>query len=329
MSDVASRHLEWRHFRELIEQGIPAVQPVSGSPEVLVFVDEAGSRIGLRIAVLGEQLVEPSPVAEINVGLVVIGGQKLLEISTRASGLFAEFYALLEELADRMQLRGDTPEAAFRTTLANWKALLRPTERMSDEQRLGMFGELLVLDRVLAVKGAPAIAAWTGPLGEPHDFRIGTQEIEVKTTSSRKRIHLISSLEQLEPSPNRALHLLSIQLEPAGNDAGLALPELVDHVRARLPASSVERQMFETSLLVGWRFSDVHAPLYRERFQLRTPAVLLAVTGDLPRITPALIAQLPGSNRISDVQYRLAVDGLGYPDGSAEFAAVLPGEMQL
>ena len=329
MNVHSNRHLEWRHFRELVEQGVPAIQPVSGSPEILVFVDEAGSRIGLRMPIDGGMAVEPSPVAEIEVGRVMIGGQTHLEITTRAAGLFAEFYALLEELADRVQLRGETPEVAFRTTMSNWKALLRPAERMSDEQRIGLFGELLVLHRLLVLHGLDAVAAWTGPLGEQHDFRIGEDEIEVKTTSSRKRVHLISSLEQLEPSPGRNLYLLSIQLEPAGSDAGRTLPELVDGVRALIPSGSAARDGLETALLVTWRYSDLHASAYRERLQMRTASVLVEVSLDFPRLTPSFIAKLPGSHRIADVQYRLAVDGLGHEDGSVEFAAVLPGEMAL
>jgi hypothetical protein len=325
--DSAGRHLEWRHFRELIEQGVPAVQPVSGSPEVVVFVDEGGSRIGLRTPVTAVTGLEPSPVAEIQVNQVLSGGRPCLELATRTSGLFAEFYAVLEELADRMQLRGEQPLAAFRETLANWRALLRPTERMSDEQRLGLFGELLVLKRVLNNRGPSSIASWTGPMGEPHDFRLGTYEIEVKTTSSRKRHHIISSLEQLEPSPGRGLYLLSIQLEPAGNEAGLALPELVDLVRAELPWASAGRESFESSLLVSWRYSDVHAPLYRERFQLRAPSALIPVTGDFPRLTPSVVEAVPGADRITDVQYRVAVDGLGDSDGTPAFEAILPGAM--
>jgi len=325
--DATARHLEWRNFRELIEAGVPAVQPVTGNPDVVVFVDESGSRIGLRTLAAGGQVVEPSPVAEIDVRTVNVAGTEMFEISTRAFQLFAEFYAVLEEIADRLQLKGASPTAAFGETLANWRALLRPTERMSDEQRLGLFGELLVLDRILISTGPGSIGAWTGPMAEPHDFRLGEREIEVKTTASRKRSHLISSLEQLEPSPGRQLFLLSIQVEPAGNTAGLSLTELVDRVRAHLAPGTVHRESFESSLLVGWRYSDVHGPLYRERYQLRTAPVLVRVTDDVPRLTPSLLAGMPGSQRIEDVQYRITVEGLGVADGTVEFVTILPGAM--
>jgi hypothetical protein len=325
--DAAARHLEWRNFRELIDAGVPAVQPVTGHPDVAVFVDEAGSRIGLRTPAVVGQVVEPSPVAEIEVRTVNVAGLEVFEISTRASQLFAEFYAVVEEIADRMQLKGASPVAAFGETLVNWRALLRPAERMSDEQRLGLFGELLILDRILASKGPGAITAWTGPMAEPHDFRLGEREIEVKTTSSRRRSHQISSLEQLEPSPGRQLFLASLQIEPAGNAAGLSLTELVDRVRTRLEPGTVNRESLESSLLVGWRYSDVHGPLYQERYQLRTATALIQVTDDFPRLTPNLLAGMPGSDRIEDVQYRVTVDGLGVADGTDQFLAILPGVM--
>jgi hypothetical protein len=321
---TADRHLEWRHFRELIDQGIPAVQPVSGTPEVMVFVDEGGSRIGLRTPASAGYQVDPSPLAEIHIGLVTVSGKTLVEVTTRAAGLFAEFYALLEELADRLQLQGQSAEVAFKGTLANWKALLRPADRMSDEHQVGLFGELLVLDRIVATYGPDAIHAWTGPVGEQHDFRLANNELEVKTTNSRKRVHMISSLEQLEPSPGRQLHMISIQVEPAGNEAGSTLPEMVDRVRAMVPGPSQARDTLDSSLLVGWRFSDVHAPFYGQRLQLRAPVVLVPITQDFPRLIRSVVATLPQSERLSNFHYQVNVEGLGYPDGTSEFLSVLP-----
>jgi hypothetical protein len=324
---AAERHLEWRHIRKLIDDGIPAIQRVSGTPEVLVFIDEGGARLGLRAPIDARTPIVPSPVAEIEISPTSYGAGHYVQVSTKASALFAEFYALLEDMADRMQVGGESPDLAIRSTLANWKALLRPTERMSEEQRLGLFGELLVLDRLLALEGPYAIRAWTGPLGEPHDFRVGDREFEVKTTLARKRSHLVSSIYQLVPSPNHELFVISLQMEPAGMEAGLSLPELVDRVRTKVALGSAERDVFEAAILTTWRYSDVHGLAYVDRYQRRESASLVLVNDELARVVPSTLAAIHDHERISDVQYRLDLSGLGLLDGSSGFIAILPGEM--
>jgi hypothetical protein len=327
MSASADRHLEWRHFRLLIERGVPAVQPISGDPSVVLFVDEDGGRIGLRTPSSGVPDTAPSPLAEIESEFVVVGGLTYLQVSTRSENLFAEFYLVLEELADRIQIQSEIPLHALQATLANFRALLRPTNRMTDEQRIGLFGELVVLYRYLQDMGEGAVAGWTGVQAEPHDFRVGRNEVEVKTTLSRRRSHVITSLAQLEATPGRSLYLMSIQLEPAGVAAGLSLPELVDMIRTALPHGSSAREVFEAGLLLTWRYADIHAPFYLERLQPRAPAALIEVDEDFPRLTSDLVGQVPKADRIRDVQYRVDVTGLGFEEGQVDCPVVVPGVM--
>lgn len=326
---ATDRHLEWRNFRRLIEDGIPAAQPVSGSPAVVVFVSEGGARIGLRAPIPADAKVPASPLADIDVRTTKTPGEPegalLLEVSTSATRLFAEFYGLLEDLADRIQLRGVPPVAALAETISNWKALLRPAERLSEEQQIGLLGELWLLERLIRADGPSAVHAWTGPLAEPHDFRRGVHEIEVKSTRSRGRVHMISSLEQLQPSPDRELYLLSLQFEPAGT-GGWSLPEQVDSIRSLLNQSLELLETFEQGLLVGWRYADIHAGGYQDRFTFRVRPMLVAVTSGFPKITSQALDAMIGveAKRITDIQYRLDVAGLGVMEGSAEFAAIVP-----
>ena len=323
----SKRHLEWRNFRTLIDEGIPAIQPVTGSPSVYVFVDEGGGRVGLRTPASPGTDAPVSPLAGVAVRNVKgSAGEDYLEVSTRARGLFVEFYALLEDLADRIQLAGTPAGTAFLSTIANWKDLLRPIERLSDEQQLGLWGELWLLQRLSKALGAPAaIAAWTGPLQEPHDFRLADQEIEVKATRSRRRSHVISSIEQLEPSPDHQLYLLSLHLEPGGA-GGTTLPEMVAAVRALCSGDSAAADTLEQRLLLGSRYAESDAPTYTDTFSFRAPPRLIPVNSGLARITRSMLeAQLgPDAQRIDDVQYRLDVAGLGDEDGSPAFVAVIP-----
>jgi Putative PD-(D/E)XK family member, (DUF4420) len=320
------RHLEWRNFRDLVDDGVPAFQSVSGSPALHVFVDEGGDRIGLRVCLNPGDPIPASPLAEVDLRTVSYLGDHMLEVSTRLRPLFVEFYGLMQDMADRVQLQGSDPVAAFAETIRNWKALLRPTERMPDEMQVGLVGELWLLRRLMTVGGSQAIDGWTGPAGEPHDFRLGTTEIEVKTTRRHRRLHRISSLEQLSPSSGRVLFVLSLMLQPAGRLGGWTLPELVDEVRTLVAAAPTSADRLEQALLLTWRYSDAHASHYAQRLEMRHQPVLIEVADGFPRITRPMIEEAVGheAHRVLGVDYELDLDGLGVAEGSPEFASVLP-----
>ncbi len=86
-------------------------------------------------------------------------------------------------------------------------------------------------------------------------------------------------------------------------------------------ALAVFEQMLRTQRL----YRDEDASLYTERVRLRTLPTLIEVTATFPRLTSDLVRDALGETaaRISDVSYRINVDGLGVPEGHAEFARVL------
>jgi hypothetical protein len=253
-------------------------------------------------------------------------GAPALEVATDRPTLFKEFYDLLRALADRIQLDGIAPAEALAITISHWHDLLRPTQLMSPEQQLGLAGELWTLVRLLRVFGQGAFTAWTGPLDEPHDFRLGNVEVEVKSTRRHRRVHEITSLDQLQATAGRRLYLLSLQMEAAGHDAGWTLPDVVDQVRDLLGVATLQRATFEEALRVTWRYANEHASEYGARIEFRQPPMLVEVQSDSPRITRSmLVAALgKGSARIPAVRYDLDVEGVGVLDGSMEFLSVLP-----
>jgi hypothetical protein len=320
------RHLEWANVLAIIRTGAPAVQPIAGEPWAHLFVDDNGSRMGLRVAFDDEAVVGPSPLAAVSARRVWWRGDEALEVSSDRPVLFQPFYDLLRELADQVQLGGVAPGDALEAIIDRWQKLLRPSQLMSAEQQLGLAGELWTLARLLRVKGVTAMSAWTGPLDEPHDFRFDDVEIEVKTTWRHRRVHPISSLEQLLGTAGRRLFLLSLQMEAAGAGAGWTLPEQVEEVRALISGAARERGNFEDALLITWRYADEHASQYTARMEFRQPPMLVEILAESPRITRAVLetALGPAADRIPSVRYDLDVERAGVLDGSPEFLAILP-----
>src|SRR5262249_42972989 len=137
-------------------------------------------------------------------------------------------------IADGIQLKGLTFADAFEEGVALWRQLLRGLPRMSEDEELGLFGELLTLELLVGKLGPIALDHWTGPTNDKHDFRVRLNEFEVKTTAGASRIHVINGLDQLTPSIKCQLHIISWQMERAGPGSGETLPDRVANVRKAL-----------------------------------------------------------------------------------------------
>jgi hypothetical protein len=123
------------------------------------------------------------------------------------------------------------------------------------------------------------------------------------------------------------LHLLSMHLERAGLAEGWSLGEQIDRVRDLLAADAAGRVSFEAQLEeLGWLESD--APYYPERFRLRSSPTVIRVDADFPRLTEEGLRDAFGDrmDRVSEVRYRIDVEGLGHEFPTSEFRTVIPIE---
>jgi hypothetical protein len=319
-------HLTWERFRDLIDAGPPAVERVMGSPIVEIFTDAGGTRIGVRTP--SPDLPEFAPLVSMELRRRYLEIGECLEVSTANRSLFRDFYSFACSLADRIQIEKLGASDAVEQSLEAWAAVVEQEAVLSPERQLGLLGELWLLERLAESQGwERAVESWKGSEAEEHDFSWGDVDVEVKTTTSEKRIHVIGSLTQLEASPSRRLYLLSLQLTAAGSLEGTDLASTVRSIQARLSSTApTSLAAFEAALAaVGYR--EEHEALYRRRLHLRTEPLLVPVDEHCPRLTRSMVDALgaPWTDRIQhDVRYRVDVSGLGAPDGTSEFAAVIP-----
>lgn len=322
------RHLTWENFRDtFIEPAAPALHPIPGKPHVHLFIDAGAGRIGLRLPEGKGSQVPTSPLRTIELSKRTIDRQKVIEISTTCATLYPQFYHLAIDVSDRVQLKGEPAASALVNALADWNALLKAAQLLSLEQRLGLMGELWLLERLIAIQGPASIASWIGPKGEPHDFRLGTKEFEVKATTSPHRDHMINGDAQLVPTHGCQLFILSVQLAPSGAGQGLSLPHRVARIRELLRHSPGPLKEFDNGVQ-HMGYSDGDASYYPEAWILRTKPVLVPVNEACPRISSALLLSAfgpAGASRVREIHYRLNVDGLGFKDGTADFLKLIPG----
>lgn len=80
--------------------------------------------------------------------------------------------------------------------------------------------------------------------------------------------------------------------------------------------------VLERSFGIG--YENLHQ--YRERRQLRSTPYLVPITEAFPRVLRTDLLNLPydDMSRVTDIRYRVNVDGLGWEDGTAAFFDVIP-----
>ncbi|HEX3965267.1 MAG TPA: PD-(D/E)XK motif protein [Trebonia sp.] len=172
------------------------------------------------------------------------------------------FCTLLADLLAQLSLPGNQPAAALARRLTAWQRMLSRgmPGGMLPEERLGLYGELLVLrDLMLTSVGADAVAAWSGPSGAPQDFTCPPVALEVKTVSRQAPGSCrISNEHQLDTSGLGRLFLVYQVAERVPH--GLSLGEFIDELRSH-PLVRADLATFENSLLeYGW------VDAYRSRY---------------------------------------------------------------
>jgi hypothetical protein len=185
----------------------------------------------------------------------ILGGVRI-GMTLQDSDLSKSFSVMCYDLAERSRLADTTVSAAgiLLNALENWSELFRklPNEGLTREQVLGLIGELLVLEALLADANlAPGVLihGWGGPDREARDIGVNGTRIEVKaqrsTTSTKLRI---SSLHQLDERGDRVFVVL-IRLTPS--EQGRSLVDLVQHLQTLLSATPLAALEFQRKLALA------------------------------------------------------------------------------
>jgi len=305
----SERHLRPEGLKEYLAAAVPTMVPVDGDPQCFLVIDPSLQRVAMRVPWSADELPDLSAYRHFFAETVARDGRRWGEFGAVGEDVLLDAYPVICAVADRVQQEGKPFSAAIRGVLESYHELLRGIGRLSDQEEIGLFGELLVLDRLVDGLGEDvAVDAWRGAISEEHDFGLPDDDVEVKTTMGEHRRHWVGTATQLEPTVGRPLWLLSLQVTSAGA-GGLSLPELIAGVRMKLVDGSV-RATFEDRLgRVRWH--DEQAALYSRRFRLRSDPAVYHVDSDFPAITPAkLTAASVPVQRIAGLTYLLDLTGL-------------------
>lgn len=235
-----------------------------------------------------------------------VDGQASFELAIRPVEDWYTYYSFIEMVVKRL-VDGQPQAQAVAESIDIWNSLVSTKPALGQDQEVGLIGELLFVEFLLASRGAMSLNNWTGPEREEHDFKFPEYDVEVKTTTKEARSHIIGSISQLKESPNKNLFLLSNQLTKTGS-SGVTLSELVDRINAKLTfeQSTVFREKLKKSNYV---FED--AELYKTNWELRTSPKFFTVDDSFPRLLSSSLGLAPENlGRVSDVSYRINLEGI-------------------
>jgi hypothetical protein len=193
-------------------------------------------------------------------------------IECRSSAALRTFSVLAAEvfdLASRSALDAQRVLAVF----DEWESLFGQVTRMSQNDALGLWGEVWLLSK--SEQPDAAISAWIANRVGRTDLLADGISFEVKT--SRLRLtHFISDSQVQRPNGDGEAFFVSIWCEE--DDSGTSLPEIVSQLIDRV----VDSPMLERKLLARG-YSHIHSDSYRSKYRvLETPRVFRSI--DIPRV---------------------------------------------
>lgn len=302
-----ARHLTFTTLDELWGNGAPMVLPIKGEPSCRLQLDPKN---GLITLVTPYDTPEPDVAKLKNVGFAAVsaGDDEVAELTVRVEGSVHGGYGLLSTIADELQIEKMPLAAAVAAAVTRHKNVFASRAALTTEKEVGLLGELLFLEYLIRQVGAgPATAAWQGPLSEEHDFTLESVHIEVKTTSTERRRHVIHGLDQLVALRGVPLSLLSVQLTRTSPGGGQTLPQVI----ARVRTAAGGHQIAVNAMLVSFGWDDDDADLYPTFWALRSQPRAYSVKDDFPAMTPDLVGPLvPNFALLSDVSYRVDLTDL-------------------
>lgn len=302
-----ARHLTYLNLEMLWQAGAALLIPVQGTPLCELELDPAASCITL---VTDYQTPEPNLAMLQNISFepLCVDGRDVARITVRVDHNVHGAYGLLAAIADELQLENSPLAAAVAAGVEQYKDMFSLRRSLTTEEEVGLVGELMFLDYLIHTIGSePAIGAWRGPFSEEHDFVFDGIDLEIKTTVSERRRHVIADLTQLVPRVGASLALLSIQITRGGGTTGLTLAGFV--AQARNVAGGHVADLDQQLASSGWNAEDTD--LYTTRWTPRNLPRAYLVDSDFPAITASALASvIPNAGLLSDVSYRVDVTDL-------------------
>lgn len=239
----------------------------------------------------------------IEIAKVLMPGGVRIAMTLLEPELARNFSVMCYDLAERSKAERTVIGAVtiLMRALESWAELFkrRLEDGISEEEVVGLFGELLLLEDLIQEDVSSLetlIQGWRGPHGDARDIGVGGVRMEVKTQRSTGSMKLrISSLEQLNDGGNSAFIVLR---RISGSDKGRSVLEVAQAVQGLLSTSPIATLEFERKIaLTGMDEGSSHC---HDRYD-SDERVVYSILEGFPRLVPGNVP-----NGVVAAQYEIA-----------------------
>ena len=267
-------------LRELSKSWRKIQLPEDGAYETLLFRPDLGGKFLLGINHLGNRcfLLEEkisaakqfSAIRRDNITLQWDSSNKVFVLELIDEKFAGQFDELIFSILNKVEQAGaDGPDVQiYLQTIREWIDFFEHSKRLlSFEELLGLFGELIVLRRLLELQPSMevlTVRGWRGPLKDPRDFVYSNLLLEVKTNVSPKSLVSIANELQLDyPDSEQNLYLALVEVS-LGSE-GKSIKDLVEEISSKLRTTRDGMRIFLSLLqhVVGDALSNVEYESHR------------------------------------------------------------------
>lgn len=281
----------------------------SSAGAVIRAVDSLGKSTLLIPVSINESLLEEWDIPAISIEYKDVslksGYHRFLVLQCLQEALDSQFGYLIDDVLEAIKLAPEKAVLSTFRTISRWKALLREKQNsyLTQEQLIGVLGELLFLEEVSDVLGSSNVLQyWQGPSGARHDFEFHNSSFEVKATQAREQFVVgIHGAKQLELTDGLPLYLVGFQFEKSID--GITLPGLVDNL---ISAGFNRFELLNKLSEVG--YDEYQSSYYRTLGYCVVAKRMCIVDDNFPKITSETM-NVNILNRITKVNYSVDING--------------------
>lgn len=147
---------------------------------------------------------------------------RYLDLCCTDDSLGRVFAALTDSLLERISKSPGQAALEVEKALTEWRALFAAGGALSEDSARGLFGELLVLERLALENPVAAVESWSGPDKALHDFQTAKGHVEVKSSHQSNLEIVVSDIAQLDPTDLPALILIRLHIDTSSDGSAIS-----------------------------------------------------------------------------------------------------------
>lgn len=319
-----NKNIEWKDLTKQFNQKTLVPNPMRGE-RGLTLVAGPNKRLELFIPILNEKIDFELNISSFETRVEERDDGSYFVITMEKDYLLEFFYTFCCYLDDEFTSTNKSLGSVIKDVTKKWKELTKE-QRSIKELEKGLLGELWFLSNLVENFGQNYIKYWRGFGGDRHDFRIKDSEFEIKTTSSDTRQHYISSINQLEPSLDCNLSLISIQIAPTKSEKNsISVVKLINKIESGLTHFNLS--LFHSNLIEYVSEEINFIKKLNTKYVFSSTPMIINVDENFPKISNQEFLKLKYHERISDLKYRLNVEGIGQSISNQEFQKVIKDKL--